>query len=394
MRLVFMRSASHIAAAKFLDAIGRMPGCSGEDADATSAYTQVKMSDMTEYHNVETWIKLPRRHRPDWWDKFEDPVCLLERNLYGHPLAGLLWEKHSNRILMDLGWEAVQGWECLFVHRKEKLFLSVYVDDYKMAGDKKNMAAMWERMKAKIKLGDTVPFHESTYLGCQQENVTVSDADLAEKAKVYRDVWNAKAGGGGKASDEPSPADNGDVDQGVPAYKCFSASGHALPADKYDSQPSATTRKERPRCYQYKMTGHAQQCVERYLELANKGVESLKPVATPNIDDHCLAPEDFTATGELSSVCSRIVLKALYLARMNRLDILWSVNNLARSVSCWNKACDKRLHRLISYIYHNQDIAQVNWVGDPVEDCKLMLFVDASFAGEIHDSKSTTGAII
>ena len=32
-------SASHLAAAKFLDAISRMPGCDGEDSDATGAYT-------------------------------------------------------------------------------------------------------------------------------------------------------------------------------------------------------------------------------------------------------------------------------------------------------------------------------------------------------------------
>ena len=27
-------------------------------------------------------------------------------------------------------------WECLFAHRKQKLFLSIYVDDIKMAGKK------------------------------------------------------------------------------------------------------------------------------------------------------------------------------------------------------------------------------------------------------------------
>ena len=31
-------SASHMAATKFLDAIGRMPDCDGEDSDAAGAY--------------------------------------------------------------------------------------------------------------------------------------------------------------------------------------------------------------------------------------------------------------------------------------------------------------------------------------------------------------------
>ena len=44
-------------------------------------------------------------------------------------------------------------------------------------------------------------------------------------------------------------------------------------------------------------------------------------------------------------------MKYLYLARIGRPDILWSLNKLARAVTKWTKACDKRLARLISYIH-------------------------------------------
>ena len=60
----------------------------------------------------------------------EDLVVLPERNLYGHPLAGLLWERQFEKVLLEHGWEKVQNWECLFVNR-EGLFLSVYVDKCK-----------------------------------------------------------------------------------------------------------------------------------------------------------------------------------------------------------------------------------------------------------------------
>ena len=65
------------------------------------------------------------------------------------------------------------------------------------------------------------------------------------------------------------------------------------------------------------------------------------------MDDHQFKEENGSA-GELSTVCSHIVLKCAYLARIGRPDILWSVNNLARAVTKWTKACDKRLERLIS----------------------------------------------
>ena len=65
-----------------------------------------------------------------------------------------------------------------------------------------------------------------------------------------------------------------------------------------------------------------------------------------------LKKEETKSVGELSNTCSQIVLKCLYLARIGRPDILWSVNKLARSITKWTKACDKRLNRLISCIHH------------------------------------------
>ena len=93
--------------------------------------------------------------------------------------------------------------------------------------------------------------------------------------------------------------------------------------------------------------GHAKKCVERYCELANKTTQQLYKVATPCMDDHQLKKEENESVGELSTVCSQIVLKCLYLARIGRLDISWSVNKVARAVTKWTKACDKRLARFI-----------------------------------------------
>ena len=101
----------------------------------------------------------------------------------------------------------------------------------------------------------------------------------------------------------------------------------------------------------YEMEGHAKKCVERYCELANKTTQQLYKFSAPCIDDHHIK-EEMTSVGELSQVCSQIVLKCLYLARFGRPDILCTVNKLARSITKWTKACDKRLNRLISYIHH------------------------------------------
>ena len=47
--------------------------------------------------------------------------------------------------------------------------------------------------------------------------------------------------------------------------------------------------------------------------------------------------EEMGSVGELSNVCSQIVLKCLYLARMARPDISWSVKKLAVAITKWTE---------------------------------------------------------
>ena len=142
------------------------------------------------------------------------------------------------------------------------------------------------------------------------------------------------------------------------------------------------------------MAGHAKKCVERYCELANKTTQQLYKVSTPCIDDHHFQEEEMKSVGELSHVCSQIVLKCLYLARFRRLDILWSVNKFARSITKWTKACDKRLNRLISYIHHTCEYRQNCHVGNTAKQCRLGLFQDSDSAGDLEGSKTTSGGTL
>ena len=142
---------------------------------------------------------------------------------------------------------------------------------------------------------------------------------------------------------------------------------------------------------QYEMTGFMEQCVERYPELAQVGVDSLKVVATPGMDEHSFSPEDWTEVGCLAPIAANVIMKVLYGARMFRYDLLHTVNALARDVTRWCRACDKKLHRLVSYIHHTYDWTLVSAVGDKLSGCWLLLYTDADFAGSLRDSKSTTG---
>ena len=129
------------------------------------------------------------------------------------------------------------------------------------------------------------------------------------------------------------------------------------------------------------MVGHAKKCVERYCELANKTTQQVYKVSTPCIDDHHFKEEEMKSVGELSNTCSQIVLKCWHLARIGRLDILWSANKFTRSITKWTKAC----------VYHASEYKQYCYVGNTARQCRLGLFQDSDFAGDLEDSKSTSG---
>ena len=124
-------SASQMTAAKIMDIISRLPSCDGQAADAVSAYTQVKMEDahkllkITKSECPDIWIRLLLRKWPKSWSSMEDPVVPLERNLYGHPLAGLLWKRHFEKSYRSMAGRNFQIGNVSFVHREKGLFLSV-----------------------------------------------------------------------------------------------------------------------------------------------------------------------------------------------------------------------------------------------------------------------------
>ena len=149
--------------------------------------------------------------------------------------------------------------------------------------------------------------------------------------------------------------------------------------------------------YFFMVLWHGWSCKEvcgTILWVAKKTTQQLYKVSTPCIDDHRFKEEELKSVGQLSKVCSQIVLNCLYLARIGRLDIPWSVNKLARSTTKWTKACDKRLHRLISYIHHTCEYTQYCYVGNIAKQCRLGLFQEFDFAWGLEDSKSTSGGTL
>ena len=146
--------------------------------------------------------------------------------------------------------------------------------------------------------------------------------------------------------------------------------GPRISAGATEKLPGWDKPRAKTSAWSYDMEGHARKCVERYCEVADEKTEQLYKVSHPCLDDHQVKQEELENKGEMSEVCSHIVFKILYLARIGRPDILWSVNKLARSVTKWTQACDRRLARLISNVHFTSDYRQYCHVRNAAQHCR------------------------
>ena len=78
------------------------------------------------------------------------------------------------------------------MHREKGLFLSVYVDDIKLAGKKQNLDPMWKLLNKEVDLGEPTSFLDHAYLGCTQRQCEISK-DIVDN---YRTMFESRISAG------------------------------------------------------------------------------------------------------------------------------------------------------------------------------------------------------
>ena len=96
------------------------------------------------------------------------------------------------------------------------------------------------------------------------------------------------------------------------------------------------------------MADYATQTVELYKQISK--IDKLREAQTPFIPDGSYDEADQGARGELAPNACSILMKALWLGRLCRPDIIKPINDLATKVRSWTRVEDKKLHRLIQFI--------------------------------------------
>ena len=75
---------------------------------------------------------------------------------------------------------------------KKGLFLSVHVDDIKLAGKKQNINPMWKVLNTEVGLGEPTSFLDHVYLGCTQRQCEISK-DIVDN---YRTMFESRISAG------------------------------------------------------------------------------------------------------------------------------------------------------------------------------------------------------
>ena len=201
-----------------------------------------------------------------------------------------------------------------------------------MAGKKEHFTPMWDSLRKEgIDLEPPVPLSQNVYLGCGQKIVQPNMALISQKREMFQRICHSSdfgkptssAGGGDPLKETlqgPSATDSKPTRS--KKKKNLIKANNEIPTALPAGGDPKWLQGGKISAYAYEMCGHVKQTVDQYLELAGKPLESLKKVATPCIDDHQIPPEEFALEGELSPFAARMVLKAVYLARTARMDLM------------------------------------------------------------------------
>ena len=339
-------------AAKVMDIISRLQGCAGQAADAVSAETQDKMEDAPKSLKIpksecpDTWIRLPRHKWPKSWSSMEDPVVSSwansVRSSFGMTFMGKAIWKNLTKVRLG------ESFQLGMLNRTpwKGGFLICLCGWHKIGWKETKYWSNVESTQQRSWFGRTNIFPCSCIPGLYSKTVWNKQRYCRQ---LQNHVWIQNFRGSNWKI----------ILLGKSAY-FFVVLWHGRPRQEMCGTMLWVGEQDDSTTLQSINSMHGWPSFRRRNEILGRIV---------------------------TSMLSNFFLKSLYLARIGRPDILWSVKKLARAITKLTQACDKRLNRLISYIHHTCESEQYCHVGNTAQQCRLGLFQDSDFARDLEDWK-------
>ena len=303
---------ANLESGRIADCWGLCPGFDSETADAIQAYLQA------EVRGDACWIELPFDARPGqlWgpthipdnelrvikevWSMKKVPVVRMRRALYRHPHSVTDWDVFCSTEVNTVGFESVgTEWPSVFYHRALKLLLTIYVDDFKLAGPKGNLAEGWKLLRSRLEIGPESS--SGMYLGC---NIIKNEIRRPQDRVVLRSI----------TYDMESF-----LEQCVARYLTVAGVDVKLREARTPFLPPTSSRGP------YRDPVHNQG--------GCKWCGYDQPGGPCPPDSHKESQAIEQPTGQLAAVAASVLMKCMYAARMARFDLLRAVQGLAKYLS-------------------------------------------------------------
>ena len=162
---------------------GSLKGHHTSQSDVVKAYVQ---SWLDTVH--PTYVELPAELVPEQFAHIHRPCVRLYKSLYGHPESGGHWAKKFQSVAKALGGVESTTHPSSYWFEKERLLLTLYVDDMVVSGPSQNHKSFWDKMRTMLNIEDPVPV--SRVLGrehmihrhASETSVEYDMSDFAESA--------------------------------------------------------------------------------------------------------------------------------------------------------------------------------------------------------------------
>ena len=108
--------------------------------------------------------------------------------------VGLVWPPTCRMLLgtkvdhevRQVGFELVPDWESVYFHPRLRLMLSVYVGDFKLAGQRSALVDGWKLLRQNLELDTPTPL--GTYLGCGHKSINVATSEVLARTLLSKHV--------------------------------------------------------------------------------------------------------------------------------------------------------------------------------------------------------------
>ena len=141
----------------------------------------------------------------------------------------------------------------------------------------------------------------------------------------------------------------------------------------------------------FDMKNYFQAAIDQYLELATEKLNEVNMPFAPR-----LAPEELDSLmaerGILADHAASLVMKLMYGVHMARPHLSTVVARLSSQITKWTRDCDRRLHRIYSYLEQAKNFTLKGSLSTGnIDKVVLIAWPDADLAGDFMSTKNTSG---